>query len=108
MLNITRPKLALAAAAVLAGIAVAPLALAQTTPQQGSQVLSLGEIESRLTAQGFRVIEIERDDRKFEVKALNAQGQCVELNVDLFSGDVRRTRFDDDCNASGRHRGRSH
>lgn len=104
MFTITRPRLALAGAVLFAGLAIAPFALAQSVPQQGgAQVLSLGEIETRMAAQGYRVVEIEREPHKYEVRALNAQGQCVKLDLDLYSGAVRRTRFDDDCGRSSSH-----
>lgn len=84
--------IALAAAVVLLA---AGAAYAQTAPVNGD--LSLSQIESRLTSDGFRVLEIERDDGHYEVKAWNRDGQCVELDVDRRSGAILRTKRDDDC-----------
>lgn len=91
MTNRTR-FIALATAAALLG---AGGAYAQTAPANTD--LSLGQIESRLTDDGYRVLEIERDDGRYEVKAWNREGQCVELDVDRRSGAVLRTERDDDC-----------
>ncbi|MGE0739986.1 MAG: PepSY domain-containing protein [Hyphomonadaceae bacterium] len=93
------------AAVVAISLFSAPLAFAQSTSAQASD-MSLGQIETRLTDRGFRVLEIERDDGHYEVKALNPQGQCVELDVDRRSGDVLRTKTDDDCGVDDRHRHR--
>jgi hypothetical protein len=101
MLTITRST-AIAAAA-LASFAFAAPAFAQsvsTLPE-----LSLSQIESRLSERGFRVLEIERDDGHYEVKALTSAGACVEMDVNRRTGDIVRTKRDDDCGAGGR-RGR--
>jgi hypothetical protein len=89
--------------AAIAALAVAAPAFAQTTPSNGA-VLSLSQIEQRLTSQGYRVLEIERDDGEFEVKALNAQGQCRELHLNLRTGEIRREEADDDCYSENRAR----
>ena len=36
----------------------------------------------------FRKIKIERDDHEIEVEARNADGQRVEIEMDLFSGQI--------------------
>ena len=87
----------------VAAFAIAAPAFAQTAPSNGN-VLSLSQVEQRLSGQGYRVLEIERDDGEFEVKAFNAQGQCRELHLNLRTGDIRREEADDDCN-EGRRRG---
>lgn len=87
--------------AAVAALGIAVPAFAQTTPSNGA-VLSLSQVEQRLTAQGYRVLEIERDDGEFEVKALNAQGQCRELHLNLRTGEIRREEADDDCHEGRR------
>lgn len=59
--------------------------------------LALVQIRSALAEEGFRVLAIERDDGWFEVKALDASGACVELDVDRRSGEIVRSKRDDDC-----------
>ena len=80
----------------VAALAVAAPAVAQTTPSTGN-ALSLAQIETRLSGQGYRVIEIERDDGDFEVKAFDNQNRCRELHVNLRSGEILREEADDDC-----------
>ncbi len=71
------------------------LANAQTQP--ASQPLSLSTIEQRLSADGFRVMEIERYPNSVEVKGYERGGQCVEMHLDPRSGAVLRRERDDDC-----------
>lgn len=97
-------KLVRASAAALLFAAFAVPAQAQTA---ATSDLSLSQVEQRLTQQGFRVLEIERDDGRYEVKALNSAGQCVELDVNRRSGDIIRTERDDDCHDDGDRRGRN-
>ncbi len=85
---------ALACAMLAATFAPAPAAFAQ---QGAQQRLSIAEVDRRLSAQGFRVYEVEWDDGKYEVTALNSQNQCRELDVNALTGEVMRDRADDDC-----------
>lgn len=96
-------KLVRASAAALLFAAFAVPAQAQTAAGD----LSLSQVEQRLSQQGFRVLEIERDDGRYEVKAFNSAGQCVELDVNRRSGDIIRTERDDDCHDEGDRRGRN-
>lgn len=102
MLSIARTY-AIAAAAALASFAFAVPASAQSVSTRPE--LSLSQIESRLNERGFRVLEIERDDGRYEVKAINSAGECVEMDVNRRTGDISRTRSDDDCGV-GSHRSR--
>lgn len=98
MLNTIRP---FAAALVLVAASAAP-AVAQSN---GSTNLTASQIESRLTEQGFRVIRIERDDGHYEVKAINRDGDCLELDVSRRTGAIIGSKGDDDCGV-GYHEGR--
>lgn len=100
----TMTKLVRASAAALLFAAFAVPAQAQSA---SAGELSLTQIEQRLSQQGFRVLEIERDDGRYEVKALNSAGQCVELDVNRRSGDIIRTERDDDCHDDDDRRGRA-
>lgn len=62
---------------------LAVTASAQTTP-----LLSLGDLESRMTAQGITIREIELRDRVAEIEGRDAQGRKVELLVDRRSGEI--------------------
>ena len=66
---------------------------AQTTPSS-TEVLSLGEIESRLTAQGITIREVELHDRVVEVEGRDAQGRKVELLIDRRSGEILSNKPD--------------
>lgn len=76
-----------------------PVALAQT---------STSEIEARLTADGYKIVEIERYPAKIEVKAWDKAGACVELHLDPATGKIVKSESDDRCNgrSGGRHGGR--
>ena len=88
-------------AGILAGGAVLIPALAQNgtgsaigisaaTGQDGW--LTLHEVQLKLEALGYRELtKIERDDDKYEVKAIDAQGQRVELDVDPLTGAILGT-----------------
>ena len=89
----------------IAAAAITAFAFAAPATAQSNSDLSLSQIETRLTQQGFRVLEIERDDGHYEVKAFNSAGNCVELDVNRSSGEILRTKSDDDC-ATGGHRSR--
>lgn len=102
-------KTTLAAFAIVAGLAAAP-ALAQSQNQPvatQSQGLSVAEIDQRLTGEGFRVVEIERDDGHIEVKAFNSAGQCRELHLNRNTGAIVRNEADDDCWDDDSHRRRN-
>lgn len=88
----------------IAVAAVAALAFAAPAVAQSNGDLSLSQIETRLSAQGFRVLEIERDDGYYEVKAVNSAGACVELDVNRRTGEIVRTESDDDCETGASHR----
>jgi|SRR5687768_3301944 hypothetical protein len=68
---------------------------ATSTPVDTSQFLSLSEIESRLTAQGIRVEEMEVKDKVIEVEGRSTQDGKVELIVDRRSGEILSRKKDD-------------
>ncbi|MBM0108112.1 PepSY domain-containing protein [Steroidobacter sp. S1-65] len=89
-------------AAVASLAAVAGVGYAQT--QQAAQeklvevpanALSAGDIESRLTAQGIKVKEIEIHDLIAEVDGYDAQGREIDVVVDRRNGEMLAHRFDD-------------
>lgn len=91
----------LAAATLLAGLAAG--AIAQTTPstpaaaQAATTVpgpqLNIRQVYDRLEAAGYRDLrEVEWSDGRYEVKARNAQGERVKLDVDGNTGAVLRSR----------------
>ena len=89
-----------AAVVTLAGVAGAS-AWAQNVPAEKvvnvpANVLSIGEIESRLTAQGIKVKEIEVRDLLAEVEGYDAQGREVEIVIDRRSGETLSHKYDDD------------
>lgn len=102
----------LAAATLLAGLtagaiaqttastpAPAPTAPAPTAPaaQAATTVpgpqLNIRQVYDRLEAAGYRDLrEVEWSDGRYEVKARNAQGERVKLDVDGNTGAVLRSR----------------
>ena len=88
----------LAAATLLAGLAAG--AIAQTTASAAQAVttvpgpqLNIRQVYDRLEAAGYRDLrEVEWSDGRYEVKARNAQGERVKLDVDGNTGAVLRSR----------------
>ena len=89
----------LAAVVTLAGVAGAA-AWAQTASEPVVKVpanaLSVSEIESRLSAQGYKVKEIEIQDLLAEVEAYDSQGREVDLVIDRRNGETLSHKYDDD------------
>lgn len=88
-----------AASAVGLGIAQAQTAAPAAAPPHATTMAPVGtqltirDIYDRMETAGYREIrEIEWDDGRYEVKARNAQGERVKLEVNGRSGEVERTR----------------
>ena len=87
----------LAAALLAAGVATAAYAQQQPQPQTpqtatATDVLSIRSVLDRVEAQGYRDIrEVERDRDRYEVKATDAEGRRVELELDARTGEIVRT-----------------
>lgn len=59
-------------------------------------MLTVAEIHQRLVADGFtRIEEIEFDDGRYEVEAIDRRGREVELELDPRSGRILKKEFDD-------------
>ena len=88
-------------AGVLAIAVIGATAWADTAPVWNAKVevptgvLSVGDIESRLGAQGIKVKEVEIRDLIAEVEGYDAQGREVELVIDRRSGETLTHNFDD-------------
>lgn len=99
----TKPirKLAGALVGTIAVAGLGAVAWAQTAPVANPKVevpanaLSVGDIESRLSAQGLKVKEVEIRDLIAEVEAYDAQGREVELVIDRRSGETLTHKYDD-------------
>ena len=91
---------------VAACVALSAPNLASAQTQQTEAPLSLSAIEQRLAAEGFRVVEIERYATSFEVKGYDRAGVCMEMHLDLRTGDVLRREREDDCGRRDDDRGR--
>jgi hypothetical protein len=93
------------AGALIAGVltiaGLAATAWADTAPVWNAKVavpagaLSVGDIESRLSAQGLKVKEVEIRDLIAEVEAYDAQGREVELVIDRRSGETLAHKYED-------------
>lgn len=88
-------------AAACLSLAIPSIATAQT--RQAAAPLSLGVLEQRLAADGFRIVEIERYANSVEVKGYDRTGQCVEMYLDPRTGEVLRRERDDDCGRGDDH-----
>ena len=72
-------------------LAATATASAQTTT---AAPLSLGDLESRMTAQGITIREIELRDHVAEIEGRDAQGRKIELLVDRRSGEILSRKLD--------------
>jgi len=110
MMNHATSKISISRAALLAAVlaTVGGLGLvhaqsqAQTPSQTPStsatapgQLLSLGEIETRLSSQGIKIKEIEVRDKVLEIEGYDSQGREIELVVDRRTAEILSQRFDD-------------
>jgi len=59
------------------------------------QWLPLDQIEQSLRSQGYEVHELEIDDGRYEVEAIDPDGRRVELYIDPLTGKILRTERDD-------------
>lgn len=63
-----------------------------TTATTQANWMTMEQVQTKLQAAGYRDFEkIERDTSKYEVKATDAQGRRVELDVDPVTGDILKT-----------------
>jgi hypothetical protein len=87
-----------AVAITIAGAGAA--AWAETAPVWNAKVavpanvLSISDIETRLTAQGIKVKEIEVRDLLAEVEGYDAEGREVELVIDRRNGETLSHKYD--------------
>jgi hypothetical protein len=90
---------ALSTGLIATGAVFAPaIAQSEAAPTAAAaKLLTIGEVHDKLVAQGYRDIEkIDREGRGFEVKATDAEGRRVKLDVDGVTGEVRDTRTKSD------------
>lgn len=84
-----KPMLPIAAAALslIAGAAVA----------QGTKTwMSIPDLAAKVEAQGYTLLEVERDDGVFEVNMLDGKGYRVEAHLDRATGEpLSGPRWDD-------------
>jgi hypothetical protein len=83
---------------LLAATAMAPLALALPAMADdddarcpeiaADQWMSIADVDSKLTAMGYRVREIERDGNCYEVEGTDANGAKFEAYVNPQSGEM--------------------
>lgn len=67
-------------------------ATATTTTTTQANWMTMEQVQTKLESAGYRDFEkIERDSNKYEVKATDAQGRRVELDVDPVTGDILKT-----------------
>lgn len=96
-----RPLLAACAGTALTlGIAQAqpaqPASAAAQATSPAAPQLSIRDIYDRMEAAGYRDMrEIEFDNGRYEVKARNARGERVKLDVNAGTGTVERERNND-------------
>ena len=90
-----RTIFALAAAGLIVAASVPALASDDHNCRGAAQgkPMSIGEVAARVTAMGYDVREVERDDGCFEVTAVDTNGARVKLKLSPVSGDVVRRDY---------------
>ncbi|MGM0585243.1 MAG: PepSY domain-containing protein [Pseudomonadota bacterium] len=86
------PLAAFAAAAALAGAALASQDDRPRAAAPQAEWMSVSEIAAKLEAQGYQVHEIEREDGGYEVEAFDANGLRMEAWIDPVTGEPARGR----------------
>lgn len=82
---------ALTLATVAGAFSVATIA--QTVNATKKNWLPINQIIEKVEAQGYsNIIEIERDDGQYEVKASNSEGVMTKLYLDRETGEILKTR----------------
>ena len=68
---------------------------ATTTTTTPANWMTMEQVQAKLQSAGYRDFEkFERDSDKYEVKATDAQGRRVELDVDPVTGDILKTEVE--------------
>lgn len=57
-------------------------------------IMDQNQIRAQLTEQGYEVRKLEMDDGCYEVHAMDANGQRVEMDIDPVSGETRKFEYD--------------
>lgn len=92
----TRIATATVAAALALGPAVA-FAQSGTNTDSSADMKSVADVVQMLEGQDYTQIdEIERDLDRYDVEATDPAGQRVELTLDANSGEILRSKRDDD------------
>lgn len=88
------------AALVAAALGLGATAWAQQTAtvpdavQVPADAMTVAQVESRLTALGFKVKEIELHDLLAEAEVLDAQGRELDLTIDRRNGEILAMKYD--------------
>lgn len=85
----------LPALGLLAGLSLAGgAAVAQNA--QDKTWMSIGDLAAAVEAQGYTLVEVERDDGVYEVNMLDPQGYRIEAHLDPTTGErLQGPRWDD-------------
>ncbi len=78
-------------------VLLASLALTTFPALAQTNSLPSHEIERRLTADGYRIVQFERYSDTIEVRAFDTGGACVELHLNPSSGAIQHRGSDDRC-----------
>ena len=88
-------SLALGCVLILSAGAATAASPAQSTVAAPTGVLTLAELETRLTEQGISIREIELKEAVAEVEGHDTAGRKVELLIDRRSGEILSRKLDD-------------
>lgn len=91
-MRITAIVVALAASPLLA---VSAMADSHCGNVPEADWMSVAEVATAVTEAGYEVREVERDDGCYDIKAIDAQGQRLDLDVNPATGEIVRQDRDD-------------
>jgi hypothetical protein len=84
---------AVSAALLCTSVAVAQAPVAAAA---ASDWMSVGSLANKLEAQGYTVLEVERDDGRYEVEMRDANGVKYEAKIDRSTGEIIKREREDD------------
>jgi len=69
---------------------------AQSHSKNGEGWMGIGALTAALEAEGYKVLEVERDDGRYEVELTDGRGIRYEAKVDRTTGKIIERERDDD------------
>lgn len=79
-------------------VSTAALADTNCTYYPESERIPAMQFQQSLEKQGYKIISFDSDDNCYEIEGFNPKGERVEVEFDMKTGEVVRSRLDRDHN----------